>query len=318
MLLDMGVLSPKEFSRRSGLSLKALRVYEERGLLRPALIDGATGYRQYDVDQLDLAGRIAPLRRAGVSLGDIARFLAHPTAEAVTVWLEELRREMQIRESALQSVADNLAGTQPEESLMMATIRPVASAGELRRCFDLLGSLCQPAFDHTDLTRFAELEATCSDGRDLLLVAEHDGRVIGGALGFLSAPQGVTLRVLAVTKDHRRQGLGRALLAAFEQACLARRVSGIALGADSEAGFFARMGYQTQLLVQWAYAPSAYDNELKALLTGPLAGMDHRQATYANTPQLFVTLDEPATDIKTWVADIATGANVAFCMTRDL
>lgn len=34
-------------ARRSGLTVKALRHYDRTGLLRPAAVDGATGYRLY-------------------------------------------------------------------------------------------------------------------------------------------------------------------------------------------------------------------------------------------------------------------------------
>jgi len=34
-----------EFSRRSQLSIKALRLYDRQGLLRPAVVDERNGYR---------------------------------------------------------------------------------------------------------------------------------------------------------------------------------------------------------------------------------------------------------------------------------
>ncbi|MFG2055738.1 MerR family transcriptional regulator [Micromonospora sp. NPDC048930] len=55
-------LSTGEFAARSTLSLKALRLYEARGLLVPARVDARTGVRGYHPDQLDRARRIALLR----------------------------------------------------------------------------------------------------------------------------------------------------------------------------------------------------------------------------------------------------------------
>ena len=40
-----------EFARRSGLSLKALRLYDARGLLQPVRVDPDSGYRHYDLGQ---------------------------------------------------------------------------------------------------------------------------------------------------------------------------------------------------------------------------------------------------------------------------
>jgi DNA-binding transcriptional MerR regulator len=48
-------LSIGEFARRSRLSVKALRLYDERGVLVPARVDEASGYRYYDAAQLEAA-----------------------------------------------------------------------------------------------------------------------------------------------------------------------------------------------------------------------------------------------------------------------
>jgi DNA-binding transcriptional MerR regulator len=42
-LLSIGV-----FARRSRLSMKALRLYDRRGLLTPADVDPDTGYRRFE------------------------------------------------------------------------------------------------------------------------------------------------------------------------------------------------------------------------------------------------------------------------------
>ncbi|MGO9082934.1 MAG: MerR family DNA-binding transcriptional regulator, partial [Streptosporangiaceae bacterium] len=47
----MEEISIGEFARRSRLSLKALRLYDERGVLVPSRVDQASGYRYYDTAQ---------------------------------------------------------------------------------------------------------------------------------------------------------------------------------------------------------------------------------------------------------------------------
>jgi DNA-binding transcriptional MerR regulator len=47
------------FSRRGRVSVKVLRHYEAIGLLKPAHIDGATGYRSYEPSQLDDLHRLS-------------------------------------------------------------------------------------------------------------------------------------------------------------------------------------------------------------------------------------------------------------------
>ncbi|MBE1491086.1 MerR family transcriptional regulator [Plantactinospora soyae] len=63
------------FARLCRLSVKQLRHYDESGLLRPATVDPATGYRYYDRDQVRDAMAIALLRRLDVPLAAIGQVL---------------------------------------------------------------------------------------------------------------------------------------------------------------------------------------------------------------------------------------------------
>ncbi|NEB55000.1 MerR family DNA-binding transcriptional regulator [Streptomyces griseus] len=65
-----------EFARLSRLSAKALRRYDELGLLRPALVDPVNGYRYYDPAQAEGARLVAWLRRIGMPLSRIGRVVA--------------------------------------------------------------------------------------------------------------------------------------------------------------------------------------------------------------------------------------------------
>lgn len=61
-----------EMARASGLSVSALRFYDGAGVLVPAEVDAATGYRRYADDQLRAARLIAGLRRVGMPVAEIA------------------------------------------------------------------------------------------------------------------------------------------------------------------------------------------------------------------------------------------------------
>ena len=78
----MALLSTGEFARASGLSRKALRLYDELGLLPPAQVDPATGYRFYDPAQLEQARLVAWLRRLGMPLATIRLVSTLPPAAA--------------------------------------------------------------------------------------------------------------------------------------------------------------------------------------------------------------------------------------------
>lgn len=75
------LLSIGAFASRSRLSLKALRLYDELGLLPPAQVDPETGYRYYAAAQVDRARLIGLLRRLDMPLARIGRVLE---AEGVT------------------------------------------------------------------------------------------------------------------------------------------------------------------------------------------------------------------------------------------
>lgn len=159
---------------------------------------------------------------------------------------------------------------------MAVIIRPVDSAAELAAAFDVAGAQFDPVIDHTDPQRFAELEAAYPGEHELLLVAEESGSVVGAAMGFVSSGREVTLRILAVAAGRRRRGIGRALLGAFEASARRLGAARISLGADAEAGFYIRHGYQTMLLLQWAYDPGRFDAEVAALVAGSVKEMTWR------------------------------------------
>jgi DNA-binding transcriptional MerR regulator/effector-binding domain-containing protein len=99
MMLRIG-----EFSRRGRVSVKALRHYEALGLLRPAHVDAATGYRYYDTDQLDDLHRLMVLRALGLSLERIRQVLQDdPSPERMRRLLDERRAAVARRIDAEQA-----------------------------------------------------------------------------------------------------------------------------------------------------------------------------------------------------------------------
>jgi DNA-binding transcriptional MerR regulator len=70
------------FARRSRLSVKALRLYDELGVLVPARVDEASGYRYYDVAQLEAARLVAMLRQLELPLAEIKELLARDPVDA--------------------------------------------------------------------------------------------------------------------------------------------------------------------------------------------------------------------------------------------
>jgi DNA-binding transcriptional MerR regulator len=74
--VDDDLLSIGRFARLAGLSVGALRHYDEQDLLRPADTDRFTGYRRYRRAQLETARTIARLRDLELPLDEIREVLA--------------------------------------------------------------------------------------------------------------------------------------------------------------------------------------------------------------------------------------------------
>jgi DNA-binding transcriptional MerR regulator len=66
-------LNPAEAAKRLGVSAKALRLYEERGLVTPSRT--AAGWRAYGPGEMGRAAEIVALRALGLSLAQVSRVL---------------------------------------------------------------------------------------------------------------------------------------------------------------------------------------------------------------------------------------------------
>jgi effector-binding domain-containing protein len=64
-----------DFSKLSQVSIKALRLYDQKGLLKPSSVDRFTGYRFYSAHQLPRLNRILAFKDLGFSLEEIAKLL---------------------------------------------------------------------------------------------------------------------------------------------------------------------------------------------------------------------------------------------------
>src|SRR3954464_9090540 len=72
---DPDLLPIGRVARLAGLSIGALRHYDELDLLRPADVDRFTGYRRYRAEQLDVARAIGRLRDLEVPIDEIREVL---------------------------------------------------------------------------------------------------------------------------------------------------------------------------------------------------------------------------------------------------
>ncbi|MDL4820002.1 MerR family transcriptional regulator [Actinomadura opuntiae] len=113
----MGLVAIGEFARMSRLSPKALRLYDELGLLVPAHVDPDTGYRKYATAQLGRARMVADLRRLGVPLARIKDILAMDAglaAEEIRVQWDGAEAEHAARRELARLLVARLHGARSE------------------------------------------------------------------------------------------------------------------------------------------------------------------------------------------------------------
>ena len=97
------------FARASSLSVKALRVYHEMGLLVPSVVDPDTGYRAYAPAQLNDAAIILLLREVGTPLQDIRAVLDARDVDLVRKLLDEQAARFQAGLDAVAQFIDDLS-----------------------------------------------------------------------------------------------------------------------------------------------------------------------------------------------------------------
>lgn len=110
------MLTIGDFARASRLSAKALRRYDELGLLPPARVDPFTGYRYYAAEQLERARLIAWLRGIGMPLAEVGRVCAlyasdaSGAARAIRGYWARVESETAARRDLAASLVDRLKG----------------------------------------------------------------------------------------------------------------------------------------------------------------------------------------------------------------
>jgi DNA-binding transcriptional MerR regulator len=129
-------LSASEAAGRLGVSTKALRFYEQLGLITP--IRTAAGWRAYGPYEMARAGEIATLRGLGLSLTQIARVLsgdARDLASALATHQARLEDRLRDLASTVAKVRELRASLL--QSQMPAVGELMQSAAEIRVAFDL-------------------------------------------------------------------------------------------------------------------------------------------------------------------------------------
>ncbi|SMF69369.1 DNA-binding transcriptional regulator, MerR family [Paenibacillus uliginis N3/975] len=104
--MNNDLLLIKDFSKLTGLSRKALYIYDEHNILNPVFIHPDNDYRYYDKNQLLTAKRINLLKQAGFTLNDISKIIHRKLSddEINNLIEEKLQLEMNKIKEANQAI----------------------------------------------------------------------------------------------------------------------------------------------------------------------------------------------------------------------
>ena len=109
-----------EFARLGRVSIKALRIYAEIGLLPPAKINPQSGYRLYSKTQIPRLHRILTLKNAGLPLAEIPGQLAHRDAATLSrirasliSRAEEIRQQLSWVEAEIRAAGNGTSKLVP-------------------------------------------------------------------------------------------------------------------------------------------------------------------------------------------------------------
>jgi DNA-binding transcriptional MerR regulator/effector-binding domain-containing protein len=192
-------LSIGDFSRMTQLSVKTLRHYHEVGLLEPARVDPATGYRYYAPEQLPTAQVVRRLRGLDMPIADVRAVLSSAPADRnalISGHLERLENQLAVTRSAV-------------ESLRAILERPVAASRiEHRSVAATLVAAITATVDRDDLLPWwqgavGELRATVA-AEELLTPTGVPGALFG--FDIFARDRGVVTVFIPVDGDVRPVG----------------------------------------------------------------------------------------------------------------
>jgi len=141
-----------QFSKITGITVKALRFYHDEGVLIPSYVDPDSGYRYYNALDAEKARIVARLRELEFSLGEIKEMLAHSGDEADLLehlerhrhdFLERIRRYREVlslldqiitREREARRIMQTATFDVEEKSLQAMLIAGIRVKGKYSDC----------------------------------------------------------------------------------------------------------------------------------------------------------------------------------------
>lgn len=135
------MLTIGQLSKLTQLPVKTLRFYHEEGVLMPASVDPDTGYRYYDVSQVETARAIVYLRGLEFSLSEIKELLRHPDDDDLMAILQRHQSAIKERIRQLRKAAKSLEQFISEEKESRAMSQTIHDVQEKTLTAVLIGGI---------------------------------------------------------------------------------------------------------------------------------------------------------------------------------
>lgn len=124
-----GLMQIGEMADFFGISRKAMRIYEKKGIIKPVKVDDENGYRYYSAEQVQQLNALLELKALGFSLDEIKMVIDGQKAkEPLLEMLEKKRRAWQkamdaarYKGECLESIIDHLKDSRAAEKIAEMT-----------------------------------------------------------------------------------------------------------------------------------------------------------------------------------------------------
>ena len=143
----MNLVPIGRFSKMTRLSVKALRLYDENGLLPPTYVDPSSGYRYYDLGQANRAEAVRILRSVDMPLDEIRAILETDDPELVhkqlVVHRERLAERLATQERTLaylESLIQRKEGIMPYDAQVTEATPQLVAAAKVHTNLSKIGA----------------------------------------------------------------------------------------------------------------------------------------------------------------------------------
>jgi DNA-binding transcriptional MerR regulator len=230
-------LSPSEAARRLGVSTKALRLYEQRGLVGPGRT--AAGWRAYGPDEMARAAEIVALRALGLSLSQVARVLRGdpeglaPALAAHQATLEDRMRQLVSGIEKVRALRADLArGRAPDAGELTRLLAPTA---ELSVAFELPWPWGGERFELNDIQRLNYIIGPLGSGKTQLALRLAETLPDAAFLGLERLADGAAARALLEADQALKSRVDQALVWLVDDgATVSEALVALLVGLESE------------------------------------------------------------------------------------